>query len=91
MHYTGKAIDTWERMENALSPMPPFPPNAALQRLAGVMAPLFFVALFVKAAWVVRGAEFLLGFLFFSQPWLSAGWRWLNRNYPDWVKLLDLQ
>jgi hypothetical protein len=32
-----------------------------------------------------------MGVAFFSQPLMTTGWVWLNRNYPNWMEMLDLK
>jgi hypothetical protein len=90
MHALGDISDGWERFANALSPTPPFHETKRLQ-LSAVVAPIFLVSLFIKAAWVVRGAEFITGFAFFSDPIMQRGIQYLNEKIPDWPKYLQIR
>ncbi|OIW26667.1 hypothetical protein CONLIGDRAFT_663037 [Coniochaeta ligniaria NRRL 30616] len=90
-HAMNDVIDTWERFANALSPISPFPENTYRLRLAGLVAPLFFVSLFVTSYMFVKGATFGIGFGFFGDPIISRSMNWLNRAYPNWQKLLELR
>ena len=90
MHAVGDISDGWERFANALSPTPPFHQNNRLQ-LAAVVAPIFLLSLFVKAAWVMRGTEFITGFAFFSDPIMQRGIHYLNEKIPDWPKYLEIR
>jgi Protein of unknown function (DUF3292) len=90
MHALGDISDGWERFANALSPTPPFHETKRLQ-LAAIVAPIFLVSLFVKAAWVVRGIEFITGFAFFSDPIMQRGIQYLNEKIPDWPKYLQIR
>jgi hypothetical protein len=39
----------------------------------------------------MKGLTFGVGFGFFGDPVISRGFLWLNRNYPNWQKLLELR
>ncbi|KAI1742835.1 hypothetical protein F4680DRAFT_411839 [Xylaria scruposa] len=91
MHGISDVADTWERLGNALSPTAPFPQNTYRIRLAGLIAPLLLVSLFVTSYAFVKGATFGLGFAFFGDPIITPGLRWLNRQYPHWQKLLEMR
>lgn len=60
-------------------------------RLAALILPIGLGTAFIKAQYFVRACTFLFGVIFFSQPYLTIGWRWLNRNYPEWPQYLVLQ
>jgi hypothetical protein len=76
---------------SALSPIPPFPENTYRLRLAGLVAPMFVVSLFVTSYMFVKGVTFGIGFGFFGDPIISRSIDWLNRAYPNWQKLLELR
>lgn len=40
---------------------------------------------------VMKGVTFGAGFGFFGDPVISRGYAWLNRNYPEWRKWLQLR
>lgn len=90
MHAIGDISDGWERFANALSPTPPFSPTKRLQ-LAAIVAPILLVSLLIRAAWVVRGTEFIIGFAFFSDPIMQRGIQLLNEKIPDWPKYLEIR
>ena len=41
--------------------------------------------------YLARGASFLTGVLFFSQPYMSKAFRWFVTKYPDWMDFLQVQ
>lgn len=84
-------VDGWERFANALSPTSPFPQETSRLRIAVLVLPLFLVSLFVTSYMFMKGLTFGIGFGFFGQPVITAGLEWLNRNYPNWQKLLELR
>jgi hypothetical protein len=91
MHGIADVSDMWERMGNALSPTPPFPKNAYRIRLAGLIAPLLLVSLFVTSYMFLKGVTFGIGFGFFGDPIISRGVSLLNRKFPNWQKLLEIR
>ncbi|KAH6638553.1 hypothetical protein BKA67DRAFT_588836 [Truncatella angustata] len=91
MHGVADVSDTWERFSNALSPTPPFPHDIYRLRLAAVIAPLFFVSLFVTSYMFMKGLTFGVGFGFFGDPVITRGIVLLNRKFPHWQKLLELR
>ncbi|KZW01231.1 hypothetical protein EXIGLDRAFT_666523 [Exidia glandulosa HHB12029] len=91
MHALADACDTWERVGNALSPTPPFPKELPKYKVAGVVAPLFLVSLFVNSAMLVKGTTFGLGAFFFGWPLIWRGIAWLNTHYPNWQRLLEIR
>ncbi|KAI1810650.1 hypothetical protein GGS20DRAFT_164396 [Poronia punctata] len=91
MHGISDATDNWERLANALSPTPPFPPDIYRIRLAGLIAPLLLTSLFVTSYLFVKGATFTFGLLFFGDPVLTPAFHWLNMTYPNWQRALELR
>ncbi|CAK7264640.1 hypothetical protein SEPCBS57363_001179 [Sporothrix epigloea] len=91
MHGLADIADTWERLGNALSPTPPFPPMLYRLRLAGVLAPLLLTSLFVSSYMFVKGLTLGVGLGFFGDPILVRGYQLLNRKFPHWQKLLELR
>ncbi|KAK4570539.1 profilin, required for normal timing of actin polymerization in response to thermal stress [Recurvomyces mirabilis] len=91
MHALADVADTWERFGNALSPTPPFPHDAYRLRLAAILVPLLGASIFITNYMVVKGITFGVGFGFFGDPVIMRGLEWLNRNYPNWQKLLELR
>ncbi|KAK5680587.1 profilin, required for normal timing of actin polymerization in response to thermal stress [Elasticomyces elasticus] len=91
MHALADVADTWERFGNALSPTPPFPHDAYRLRLAAILVPIFAASPFITNYMVVKGITAGAGFGFFADPLIWRGLDWLNRNYPNWQKLLELR
>ncbi|KAI4227753.1 MAG: hypothetical protein L6R36_002173 [Xanthoria steineri] len=91
MHVIGDISDGWERFANALSPTAPFPKEKPRLVLAGVLAPAVAVSLITTSAVFIKMAQFGVGIGFFSDPLVWRGLDWLNRNYPEWQKLLEIR
>ncbi|KAI9069704.1 hypothetical protein FKP32DRAFT_1586683 [Trametes sanguinea] len=91
MRILADIADTWERLGNAIEPVPPFPKYEARLRLAGVLAPLLVASVFVPAAVVVRGTTFGIGVGFFGQPIISRLASQVNHRFPHWRRLLELR
>lgn len=91
MHGIADFADTWERFGNALSPTPPLPHDVYRLRLAAVVVPVLGISIFVTSYMFVKGATFGAGFGFFGDPIISRGLNWLNNNFPNWQKLLELR
>ncbi|KAH6623155.1 hypothetical protein F5144DRAFT_550738 [Chaetomium tenue] len=90
MHTLGTIADTWERLANALSPIPLFPSEIYRLRLITILLPLLAGFSFVVTPYrLVKSLSFLIGALFFGDPILSRGFDWLNRTIPNWQKLLE--
>lgn len=60
-------------------------------KLAGVVAPIFLVSLFVNSAMVVKGTTFGLGAVFFGWPIIWRAVAWLNTHYPHWQRILEIR
>ncbi|KAK4956294.1 profilin, required for normal timing of actin polymerization in response to thermal stress [Elasticomyces elasticus] len=91
MHALADIADTWERFGNALSPTPPFPHDAYRLRLAAILVPILAASPFITNYMVVKGITAGAGFGFFADPLIWRGLDWLNTNYPNWQKLLELR
>ncbi|KAI3337999.1 hypothetical protein F4824DRAFT_509630 [Ustulina deusta] len=91
MHGIADVTDTWERLGNALSPTPPFPQETSRIRLASLIVPLLVISMFTTSYIFVKGASFGVGFIFFGDPIIRSGLRWLNREYPHWQKILEIR
>lgn len=76
---------------SALSPTPPFPKEKPRLVLTSVVAGALAVSLFTTSAMVIKGTTFGIGLGFFSDPLIWRGLDWLNKNYPNWQKLLELR
>ncbi|KAK4120583.1 hypothetical protein N657DRAFT_658271 [Parathielavia appendiculata] len=90
MHTISNIADTWERLENALSPIPFFPSEVYRLRFVAIVLPCVFgVSLFVTPYLFLKSLSFLFGCIFFGDPIISRGMAWLNRTVPNWKKLLE--
>merc|ERR1711939_291257 len=90
MHAIGDISDGWERFANALSPTPPFSQNKRTQ-LAGIIAPIFLLSLFVRPEWIYKGMTLMNGLIFFTDPLQQRGIALLNEKIPDWPRYLELR
>lgn len=91
MRGLGDVCDGWERFGNALSPTPPFPQETARLKLAAVLAPAVAVSLLTTSAMFMKMNTFIFGAVFFGDPLTWRGLDWLNTNYPNWQKLLEIR
>ncbi|KAL3436858.1 hypothetical protein BDV09DRAFT_32285 [Aspergillus tetrazonus] len=91
MRVMADVVDTWERFANALSPTPPFSMMTPRLRLAGVLASGLLVALLTSSYVFMKIATFSVGLAFFGDPLIQRGIQYLNREYPHWKELSQLQ
>ena len=93
VHYENSAHDRliWCSVYSALAPCPPYPEHGPRLRLAAVLLPVMLITVLVKAQYLARGATFFMGVAFFSQPYMTKGWRWFTTKYPHWPELLMIQ
>lgn len=91
MHVVGDIADGWERFGNAFSPTPPFPALLPRLRLAAVLVPLIAVSIVTSSEMLLRGLSAGVGFGFFADPLIWRGLDLLNKNYPNWQKLLEIR
>ncbi|AEO59658.1 hypothetical protein MYCTH_103671 [Thermothelomyces thermophilus ATCC 42464] len=90
MHTIGTVADTWERLANALSPIPLFPSEVYRLRLVAILLPLLLgSSLFLTPYLVLKLLSFLAGAVFFGDPVISRCLDWLNRTIPNWPELLQ--
>ncbi|PQE09162.1 Proteasome subunit beta type protein [Rutstroemia sp. NJR-2017a WRK4] len=61
----------------------------AFLRINALLAPAFLISLWVNYYMVYKGIGFAIGFGIFGQPILAPSLQWLNRNYPNWMELLE--
>jgi len=90
MQYIGTAADTWERFANALSPTAPFPQRTKY-KLAAVLLPVLLSSLIITPYILVKAATFFMGVAFYSQPYITKGFNYLNKNYPNWQEAISIQ
>ena len=57
--------------------------------MALILPFLFGVSLFVTPYILLKSTSFIIGLVFFGDPIISRGMTWLNRNIPNWQKLLE--
>ncbi|KAL4914551.1 hypothetical protein BDW62DRAFT_219957 [Aspergillus aurantiobrunneus] len=91
MRIMGDVVDTWERFGNALSPTSPFAILTPRLRLAGVLVSGLLMALLTSSYVFVKMSTFIAGFGFFGDPILQRGIQYLDREYPHWKELAQLQ
>lgn len=97
LHALEDLCDNWERLSNALSPVPPFPQHRSRLFIASALVlPLLLGSLFIDVDMVYKGTGFSLGFGFFGQPLfdrlkVSSVKQCLDEHYPEWPKLLELR
>ncbi|KAE8381031.1 hypothetical protein BDV26DRAFT_279144 [Aspergillus bertholletiae] len=91
MRILSDIIDTYEKLGNALSPTPPFSSTTPYVRLASILS-LGLLGSFVTSSYMfVKMGTFVVGFGFFGDPVFARLTAYLNRKYPSWIKLLELQ
>lgn len=78
-------------VDSALSPTSPFPKERPRLVLASVLIPGVAVSLVTTSAMFVRMTSFGIGVGFFSDPLVWRGLDWLNTNYPNWQKFLEIR
>jgi hypothetical protein len=91
MHTLADIADGWERFGNALSPTPPFPRDTPRLKLAACLLPVLLITLFTNSYMFMKANGFFIGFGFFSDPLIWRGLTWLNTNFPDWPKYLEIR
>ncbi|TGO80846.1 hypothetical protein BPOR_1631g00010 [Botrytis porri] len=91
MHAIADISDGWERFANALSPTPPFPRDTPRLKLAGCLAPLLLISMFTSAYMFMKLNGLFIGFGFFGDPLIWRGLSYLNREFPNWQKLLEIR
>ena len=60
-------------------------------RLASVLPVGFLASLIISSHMFVKMSTFGVGFAFFGDPIIRRGVAYLNREFPRWEKLLELQ
>lgn len=76
---------------SALSPTHPFPQDVARFRLAAVLVPAVGISLLTTSAMFMKMTTFSIGLGFFGDPITWRALSWLNREFPNWQKLLELR
>ncbi|KAK6598181.1 hypothetical protein H4I95_08791 [Botrytis cinerea] len=91
MHTIADISDGWERFANALSPTPPFPLDTPRLKLAGCLAPLLLISMFTSTYMFMKMNGLFIGFGFFGDPLIWRGLSYLNGEFPNWQKLLEIR
>ncbi|KAH8424100.1 uncharacterized protein LDX57_001857 [Aspergillus melleus] len=91
MRILSDIIDTYEKLGNALSPTSPFPTFRPFVRFAIVLSSAVLISSVISSYMFVKGGTFVVGFAFFGDPLFWHVTAYLDRRYPGWKKLLQLQ
>ncbi|OJI97994.1 hypothetical protein ASPVEDRAFT_125373 [Aspergillus versicolor CBS 583.65] len=91
MRVMADVIDTWERFGNSLSPTPPFSMMTPRLRLVSVLVSGLLAAILTSSYVFVKMTTLLTGFGFFGDPIIQRGIQYLDREYPHWKELSELQ
>lgn len=60
-------------------------------RLAGILVPILGIAIFLSSYVFVKSITLGFGIGFFGDPLIWRGLDWLNQNYPNWKKVIELR
>ena len=91
MHAIADISDGWERFANALSPTAPFPKEKPRIKLAAVLAPVLLISIFTSSYMFMKMNGLFVGFGFFADPLIWRALSYLNREFPNWQKLLEIR
>ena len=91
MHIVGDIADGWERFANALSPTSPFSKVTPKLKLASIVAPMTAVSIATNSYVFAKMNWFFVGFGFFGDPLIWRGLDYLNKEFPNWQKLLEIR
>jgi len=91
MHAIADISDGWERFANALSATAPFPKEAPRVKLAACLAPVLLASIFTSSYMFTKMNGLFIGFGFFADPLIWRGLSYLNREFPNWQKLLEIR
>ena len=91
MHTLGDLADGYERFGNLLSPTRPFPQEKPRLVLATIFVPLIAVSLLTTPAIFYKISSGVVGLAFFTDPLIWRALDYLNTNYPNWQKYLELR
>jgi hypothetical protein len=87
------SISTRHRVNksSALSPTPPFPRVTPRLRLAAILVPACLLSACTPLYIFSKLAGLGVGFGFFGDPIIRRGLAILNRDFPHWQRLFELQ
>ncbi|CAG8233259.1 unnamed protein product [Penicillium salamii] len=91
MQVVNDITDTYEKMGNALSATAPFPRLSPRLRLAAVLCPACLASMVTSSYVLMKSTTFIVGFVFFGDPVIRRGVKYLNRRFPKWQKVIELQ
>ncbi|KAK9850883.1 hypothetical protein MYU51_011509 [Penicillium brevicompactum] len=91
MQVVNDITDTYEKMGNALSATAPFPQLSPRLRLAAVLVPACLASMMTSSYVLMKVSTFIFGFAFFGDPAIRRGIQYLNRRFPKWQKVIELQ
>lgn len=91
MHGIADVSDGWERFANALSPTPPFNEWRPRTVLASCLAPVLLISMFTSSYMFVKMNGLFVGVGFFADPLIWRAASYLNREFPNWQKLLEIR
>ncbi|KAL4786970.1 hypothetical protein BJX76DRAFT_319668 [Aspergillus varians] len=82
--------DLCERLSNLFSPSPPFTLIGPRLQIAGILLSICLASLLMSSHVIVKAGSLIVGLAFFSDPVLTRGVDFLDRNIPDWKACLDI-
>ncbi|CAG7980768.1 unnamed protein product [Penicillium olsonii] len=91
MQVVNDITDTYEKMGNALSATAPFPRLSPRLRLAAVIGPACLASMLTSSYVLVKSSTFTVGLIFFGDPLIRIAVKYLNRRFPKWQKVIELQ
>ncbi|KAL3469490.1 hypothetical protein BJX99DRAFT_69885 [Aspergillus californicus] len=91
MRVMSDVVDSYERIGNALSPTPPFAMLSPRLRLGGVLVSGLLVSFLTSSYVFTKTATLIVGIGFFGDPLIQQGIYYLDREYPHWKELSQLQ
>ncbi|KAK9489612.1 hypothetical protein V1508DRAFT_43129 [Lipomyces doorenjongii] len=91
MHAVTALADVWERLVNALSPTPPFPPHWHRLRLASIFLVILTFSCYVTSYQFMKFISFCVGAGFFGDPVITRALDWINLHFPRWKYYIQLR
>ncbi|EAW09845.1 DUF3292 domain-containing protein [Aspergillus clavatus NRRL 1] len=91
MRVLSDVVDTYERLGNALSPVPPFSATTPCLRLSGVLVSGLLASLLTPSYVFIKLSTFFVGLGFFGDPILQRAMVYMNHEFPHWQRILELQ
>ncbi|KAJ5541254.1 hypothetical protein N7494_006330 [Penicillium frequentans] len=88
MQVISDITDTYEKFGNALAGTAPFPRTMPRLRLGSVIAVLSLISAFVSSYVFMKASGFIVGIVFFGDPVIWRGIKFLDLHVPHWQKYL---